>query len=86
MLYPQNSDRIVTIDSVTLLHPMYMVIIKTARIRIAVLYRYWCTIQFELLVFVTGGYTHAAFARAGILRLIHDLLFFHISTIESGVS
>jgi len=23
MLYPQNGDRIVTIDSVTLLHPMY---------------------------------------------------------------
>jgi len=25
MLYPQNGDRIVTIDSVTLLHPVYMV-------------------------------------------------------------
>jgi len=23
MLYPQNGDRVVTIDSVTLLHPMY---------------------------------------------------------------
>jgi len=39
-------------------------------------YRYRCTIQFGPLVFVTGGYAHAALASAGILKLLSAAIFF----------
>jgi len=34
MLYPQNGDRIVTIDSVTSLHPMYLWLLEEVRVQL----------------------------------------------------